>query len=321
MIQVESLVKMYGTFEAVKGIDLNIPKGEIFGLLGPNGAGKTSTISIISGLHRPTSGAVRVNGLDTQAQARQVRQQVGVVPQELALYTTLTAWDNLDFFGAVYGLSGRPLRQRIAEVLEVVGLADRSRDVVATYSGGMKRRLNLACGLLHSPAVLLLDEPTVGVDPQSRNLIFERIRQINRETGMTIVYTTHYMEEAQTLCGRVAIMDHGRVVAEDTPQALIRRFGTGVIAVKTAAAPERVSEAVKVLARANEATWSEGVITVRAAEACHAVVDVLAQLQARGIEPQSLQVADASLESVFLKLTGKSLRDPGSAPVEGDLQP
>jgi ABC-2 type transport system ATP-binding protein len=314
MIKVESLVKCYNKFTAVKGIDFEIARGEIFGLLGPNGAGKTSTISIISGLHKPTSGTVCINGLDTQKRTQEVRRLVGVVPQELAIYPTITARDNLAFFGRVYGLKGQELKRRIAEVLDIVGLSERARDVVTAYSGGMKRRLNLACGLLHAPAVLLLDEPTVGVDPQSRNLIFEQIRYLSRQYGMTVIYTTHYMEEAENLCARVGIMDQGKIVALDTPRALIDRLGQGVITMKTSAAAPGISETLKALAGVRNVSWTHGVLTVRASEAYKVVVDILAFLKEHGIALESLQIKEASLENVFLNLTGKSVRDPGSAP-------
>ena len=224
LLKVQNLRKSYPNgYEAVKGLDFNIRRGEIFGFLGPNGAGKTTTISMLSGLQPPTSGQIIFDGLDTRSKRnlKQVKRQIGLVPQELALYPTLSAYDNLTFFGRIYSLSGKKLKQRVQSTLEMVGLADRAGDAVKTFSGGMKRRINIAAALLHEPQILFLDEPTVGVDPQSRNAIFESIEQLNRD-GMTILYTTHYMEEAQRLCDRVAIIDNGQIVACDTTSALIR---------------------------------------------------------------------------------------------------
>ncbi len=309
MIEVHELVKRYGTFDAVKGITFDVAAGEVFGLLGPNGAGKTSTLSMISCLHAPTSGTIRIAGLDIRTQTQAVKSCVGVVPQELALYPTLTARDNLLFFGAIYGLHGKTLQARMEEVLDVVGLRDRALDVVDTFSGGMKRRLNLACGLLHRPKVLLLDEPTVGVDPQSRNLIFENIRQLNTQYKMTVIYTTHYMEEAETLCARVAIMDQGKLIACDTPRELIRHYGDGTIELKTSALKADLAPGLRKVAHVNEVTQVENTLHIRSNKTYTAIVDVLALLKSQGVELEALHIQEASLENVFLKLTGKSLRD------------
>jgi ABC-2 type transport system ATP-binding protein len=230
IVEVENLVKKYGDLTAIDGVSFAIQEGEIFGLLGPNGAGKTTLISVLTCLFPPTEGTVTIAGYDVVQDAAQVKEIIGVVPQDLALYPTISGRDNLIFFGQIYGLRGRELAQRIDQVLDIVGLADRAGDAVETYSGGMKRRLNLAAGLLHRPRVLFLDEPTVGVDPQARNYIFENVEALNRE-GITILYTTHYMEEAERLCHRVAIIDEGRIIALDTPQGLIALLGGGVIHV------------------------------------------------------------------------------------------
>ncbi len=211
-------------------ITFSINRGEVFGLLGPNGAGKSTTISILSCILERTAGHVTVLGVDAGPDARAVKARVGLVPQEIALYQELSGLDNLKFFGRLYGLSGARLGRAIASALETVGLADRATDTVSEYSGGMKRRLNLAAGLHHDPDILVLDEPTVGVDPQSRNHIFENVERLNA-AGMTVIYTTHYMEEAQRLCDRVAIIDNGRLVALDTPRNLIDSLGGGVIQI------------------------------------------------------------------------------------------
>ena len=217
MIQADNLRKRYGALTAVDGISFEVRSGETFGLLGPNGAGKTTTLNLLVGTLTPDGGSVYINGEADPTNAT-VRQQIGYAPQAIALYGELTAEENLTFFGRLYGLSARQLRERARQALDLTGLSDRRQDRVRTFSGGMKRRLNLACALIHDPPVLLLDEPTVGVDPQSRNLIFDKIEWL-RGQGRTIVYTTHYIEEAQRLCDRVAIMDHGRILALDTSNA------------------------------------------------------------------------------------------------------
>ncbi|HEX2981703.1 MAG TPA: ABC transporter ATP-binding protein, partial [Anaerolineaceae bacterium] len=227
-VVVQNLQKSFGPREAVAGISFSIAAGEIFGLLGPNGAGKSTTISMLAGLTSPTGGLIRMDGADLLGHSRQIKARLGLVPQELALYPTLTARDNLAFFGQIYGLRGKTLQQRIGEVLEIVQLSERAGEPIERFSGGMKRRINLAIGLLHHPDLLFLDEPTVGVDPQSRNAIFESIEALN-QAGMTVIYTTHYMEEAERLCHRVAILDHGQIIALDTPANLIRNLAFGRI--------------------------------------------------------------------------------------------
>jgi len=219
-IRVTDLGKSYGTLVAVDGVSFEVARGETFGLLGPNGAGKSTTIGMIVGALRPDRGSVTVDGEDDPTRPA-LRGRIGVAPQSLALYEDLTAEENLDFFGRLYALSGARLKARIEWALAFAGLADRRRDRVRTYSGGMQRRLNLVCGLMHDPPVLLMDEPTVGVDPQSRNAIFDNIEALKRE-GRTIVYTTHYMEEAERLCDRVAILDRGKILALDTVKGLLR---------------------------------------------------------------------------------------------------
>ncbi len=231
VLEVIDVAKSYGDVQAVRGISFRVKRGEIFGLLGPNGAGKTTTISMLTGLIEADAGEIRVFGSRFTPNNRDLKGRIGIVPQELALYPTLSGRDNLKFFGRIYGLKGPRLRKRVEETLEMVGLAQRADDPVETYSGGMQRRLNIAAGLVHEPDLLFLDEPTVGVDPQSRNAILESVESL-RERGQSVVYTTHYMEEAQRLCDRVAIMDEGKIIALDTPAALIRREGTGMVRVR-----------------------------------------------------------------------------------------
>jgi ABC-2 type transport system ATP-binding protein len=231
ILEVKDLVKKYGDFEAVKGISFSVEEGEVFGLLGPNGAGKTTAISMLTGVLPPTSGMAWVGGHDIVKELDQAKKINGLVPQDLALYPTLSARANLNFFGRIYGLRGKELRERVEDVLRIVALTDRADDAVQTFSGGMKRRVNIAAGLVHQPKLLFLDEPTVGVDPQSRNHIFESVMRLNRERGMSIVYTSHYMEEVELLCNRVAIIDQGTIIALDTIKNLIAMLGGGVIHV------------------------------------------------------------------------------------------
>ena len=304
----QDLRKSFGDIEAVKGISLQVARGEVFGLLGPNGAGKTTTISMLTGLLEPTSGKVTVDGLDLETHTNEVKARMGLVPQELALYPTLSARQNLNFFGRIYGLKGKDLKQRVDEVLEMIGLTERADDPIRDYSGGMKRRVNIGAGLLHKPQVLFLDEPTVGVDPQSRNAIFESVEALNR-AGMSVIYTTHYMEEAQRLCHRVAIVDEGELIALDTPTALIRSLGGGVVMLGVAeGAPDDLAERIRKVPAVRSATRSDGqlkVETQRLQEALMGTLDITNQLD---IRITSLEILEPNLESVFLNLTGKKLR-------------
>jgi ABC-2 type transport system ATP-binding protein len=224
ILQVQNLVEKYGDFTAVNGVTFDIQEGEVFSLLGPNGAGKTTTISMLSTLYTPTSGEALIGGHSITKNPMAVKQVIGVVPQELALYEDLTARENLLFWGQMYGLSGRPLQSRIDEVLEQIGLTDKAKNRVRTYSGGMKRRVNIGVGLLHKPRLLFMDEPTVGIDPQSRRAILDTVKDLNRQ-GMTVLYTTHYMEEAQELSNRVGIIDHGDLIALGTQKELTQQVG------------------------------------------------------------------------------------------------
>lgn len=279
-IQLEALRKSYGTLAAVDGISFSVHPAEVFGLLGPNGAGKTTTISMITGLAAPDEGAVKVNGLppsDPKARGR-----MGLAPQAVAIYDELTGRENVAFFGKLYGLSGTRLKKRVEDALGFVGLSERARDKAGTYSGGMKRRLNLAAALVHEPQLIILDEPTVGVDPQSRNAIFDSVKAL-RGAGCTVVYTTHYMEEAQRLCDRVAIMDHGKLLALDTVEALVAEYGTvTTIVLERSEGDERI-----------ETTDPAG---------------ELARLSAAGALTR-FRVESPNLEQVFLHLTGRHLRD------------
>jgi ABC-2 type transport system ATP-binding protein len=303
------LSKSFGENQAVKDISLQVARGEVFGLLGPNGAGKTTTISMLTGLLEPTSGSITVDGMDVKKHTNEVKAKMGLVPQELALYPTLSARQNLLFFGRIYGLKGKDLNQRVDEVLEMIGLTERANEAIDKYSGGMKRRVNIGAGLLHKPEVLFLDEPTVGVDPQSRNAIFESVEALNR-VGMSVIYTTHYMEEAQRLCHRVAIVDTGKLIALDTPTALIRSLGGGIIVIGLAEGyPEETVDQVAQLSAVKAATRSDGELKIethRLQEALMGILDITNRLD---IRITSLELLEPNLESVFLHLTGKKLRE------------
>ncbi|HVN52966.1 MAG TPA: ABC transporter ATP-binding protein [Anaerolineaceae bacterium] len=303
------LHKSFSSQPAVRGISFSIAQGEIFGLLGPNGAGKSTTISMLAGLIPPTSGSIEIDGLDLRSHPNEVKARLGLVPQDLALYPTLSAWDNLAFFAQIYGLRGRVLKQRVTMALEMVQLLDRAKEPVRNYSGGMKRRVNLAAGLLHQPKILFLDEPTVGVDPQSRNAIFESIEALNRQ-GLTVIYTTHYMEEAERLCQRVAIIDHGQIIAQDTPANLIRSLGAGVIRMGILDGQiQEVQRQSAQLASISSIVQRDHLLDIQSQDTQMALIQVLDITNRLNAKVTSLEILDASLETVFLNLTGKSIRD------------
>jgi ABC-2 type transport system ATP-binding protein len=328
IVTVTDLVKRFGDHAAVDGVSFDIREDEIFGLLGPNGAGKTTTISMISCLLQPTSGTVFVDGASVTGEPRKVKCALGVVPQEIALYPTLTATENLMFWGRMYGLGGKLLEERVSEALETAGLADRAKERIETYSGGMKRRINIAAGIMHHPRVLLMDEPTVGIDPQSRNHILETVKELNRR-GMTVLYTSHYMEEVELLCDRVGIVDHGRLIALGTIDELKRLVGDeNVISARLADLPEGALDAIRALPLVDsvsaaaagkpqaaegetaETPDSEGVtIEVLSKDSGTVIADVVSALGASGARILAVDVREPNLESVFLHLTGKSLRD------------
>jgi len=331
ILEAQEIVKRYGDKMAVKGISFTIEEGEIFGLLGPNGAGKSSAIKMLTCLFPPDDGTARVCGHDVASETAQVKRLIGVVPQDLALYPTLSGQDNLRFFGEMYGLRGKRLREQVANVLEYVAMTERAKDPVKNYSGGMKRRINLAAGLIHGPRVLFLDEPTVGVDPQSRNHIFESVERLNREQGMSVLYTTHYMEEAERLCHRIAVMDRGDIIAMDTPKNLIAMLGGGILHLGLPRAEERWREAVVELSEVREATYltateaepsdetavltSQPAVDGRASlkvethHAGEALIQIIRLFGELGVELLSIETLEPNLETVFLHLTGKSLRE------------
>lgn len=307
ILEVIDLHKCYGTAVALEKVSFQVAEGEIFGLLGPNGAGKTTLLSIISSLLPPTSGEVRVLGRRVVSTDRELRRYIGIVPQELALYGQLTARENLAFFGELYGLSGSELRERVTEVLSAIGLQERADHRVDTFSGGMKRRLNLGAALVHRPRLLLLDEPTTGVDPQSRNHIFEGIRRLNAD-GMTVVYTSHYMEEVQALCPRIGIMDHGRIIACDSLTALLQHLD-GLIRFQVPQITPGLRERIKAISEARIAERDHRTMELECRDVKNTLLKLLAALNEAQVELTSLEMTEPNLERVFLHLTGRELRD------------
>jgi len=309
VINVDKLSKHYGEMRAVDGISFRAEPGRIFGLLGPNGAGKTTTLGCISGLLKPTAGHVSVMGHDVQREGPAARAALGVVPQELALYEELSARENLDYWGGAYGLGGAALKARVAAALERVELVDRAKEPVKRFSGGMKRRLNFACGIVHAPKVLLLDEPTVGVDPQSRVRLLELVREL-AAGGACVLYTTHYMEEAEKLCDELAIVDRGHVIAMGTMDELRAQLGErDILRISGHFEPEAVRRGLSGLAGVGEIVADAEGITLDLPQASRRLPEVFAALAAAGGEPRETTLTRPSLESLFIKLTGRELRE------------
>jgi len=330
ILEVDHLVKKFGDHTAVNGVSFSVEEGEIFGLLGPNGAGKTTTISMLTGILEPTSGTARIGGHDLKSDLKEVKKVNGLVPQDLALYPTLSARSNLNFFGRIYGLKGAELKKRVDDVLEIVALKERANQAIEKYSGGMKRRVNIAAGLVHQPRLFFLDEPTVGVDPQSRNQIFESVLQLNRERGMSIIYTSHYMEEVETLCTRVAIIDQGEIIALDTIKNLIAMLGGGVINLGLEQVDDELLAQIRALPAVNQASLapvtpspvieapaetetraetSSPIVKIECKNGQQALVELIAFLNERDLRLVSIETLEPNLESVFLHLTGKKLRE------------
>jgi len=331
MVKVEGLRKAYkrsdGTMvDAVKGVDLSIARGEIFSLLGPNGAGKTTLISMISGLIPPTAGDALIGGHSIIKEPLAAKKLMGFVPQEIALYPELSARQNLTFFGQMYGMGGKALRMRVDEVLAFIDLADRQKDRIDTFSGGMKRRVNIGVGLLHRPQLVYMDEPTVGIDPQSRRRILDTVKLLRDEQGMTVLYTTHLMEEAQELSNRVGIIDHGEIIALGTQDELTQKVGEDdrlEFTVGEQALPDtlithlqhEIAGISQLLYRAPEAVaegseqYSPGRITLFTKHGRRTLPDVIRHLNNANIDVTSVEVREPDLEAVFLSLTGRALRD------------
>jgi len=309
ILEASGLHKAFGDLVAVDGVGFHIGEGETYGLLGPNGAGKTTTISMVTGLLEKDSGNVMVAGREITTTSTEAKEAIGYVPQDIAIYPDLTARENLDFFGRLYGMSGKDRSGRVDEVLGIIGLADRADDRSEQFSGGMKRRLNIGIGLLHGPRLLMLDEPTVGVDPQSRNAILESIERLSQE-GMAVLYTTHYMEEAERLCDRVGIIDDGQIKAEGTRAELVAMVGgRDRVRFETNDRADAALDSLKSHASVDEVTASDGSLELLVRGAAAALPRLLELAAGVGVGVTSVDVVEPNLEAVFLHLTGKALRD------------
>jgi ABC-2 type transport system ATP-binding protein len=308
-IEVKNLHKAFGDLKAVDGVSFEVAQGEIFGLLGPNGAGKTTTISMLSCLLRPDEGDALVMGHSIKSDQMGVKSALGVVPQEIALYNDLSARENLTFWGKMYGLRGAALKQRVDEVLETIGLSDRAKDRVGKYSGGMKRRVNIGVALLHKPKVIYMDEPTVGIDPQSRRNILDSVIALKNQ-GMTVLYTTHYMEEAQELSDHIAIMDTGKIIAYGTHDELVKIVGQmDRITLTVSTDGGRVAEAWKAVTGVKQVKSEDGTVIVLANDSNQVLPSLFETASAQGTRITSVAIQEPNLEAVFLHLTGKALRD------------
>lgn len=303
MLNIVHITKKFGQIQAVNDVSFEVQAGEVYGLLGPNGAGKSTTIRCVSGLAQPDEGEVLINGFNIQSEPIKAKQQLGLVPQDLALYQDLTATDNLNFWGQAYGLKGAVLKQRIETVLAQIGLQDRAKEPVKNFSGGMKRRLNFACGIIHQPKLLLLDEPTVGVDPQSREHLLSAIEAL-KANGTAVLYTTHYMQEAERLCDRVAIIDHGKIIAQGNVNELRQQMGEKDLITLEGHFNEQDSNRLKEF---EVLEFSAQKIRLLVTDAASRLSDILNLFEARQIQQTAVQ--QANLESLFIKLTGRDLRD------------
>jgi ABC-2 type transport system ATP-binding protein len=314
VIEVESLSKRFNGFIAVDGISFSVAEGELFGLLGPNGAGKSTTIYMLATLLEPTSGSAHVNGFDIKAKPDSVRSSIGIVFQDPTVDTRLTAYDNLDIHGMLYGMDGESRKKRIKEVLALVELVEWKDKMVKTFSGGMRRRLEIARGLMHTPKILFLDEPTLGLDPQTRRHIWSYIQKL-REHGITIILTTHYLEEADFLCDRIAIIDHGKIKVMDEPKKLKSAMGGNIISVESRE-PQKLSEAVTKMGCCKKARITGMTVSFEAHDGAKLVPKVMEAALAAGIEVESIEVHMPSLEDVFIFHTGSSIREEKSAGTE-----
>ncbi|WP_144493580.1 ABC transporter ATP-binding protein [Bacillus pumilus] len=314
MLNVHDIKKYYEDKQVLKGITFHLKKGESFGLLGPNGAGKSTLIGILTGLIHTTSGTVTIEGIDLKKETKKAQQMIGIVPQEIALYLDLTAKENLIFWGRMYGLKGKQLKSRVQEILGLIGLKDRANDQVKVFSGGMKRRVNIGCAILHQPKLLIMDEPTVGIDPQSRNHILETVKTLNGE-GMTIIYTSHYMEEVEFLCERIAIMDHGSIIALGDQHELSELVGNQreiVLTIKYERGQndiDRVRQFIQESDPLKEIVVQGNQIKIFDQHPQHLLSQLIQGVTALNIQIISAEIVEPNLENVFLYVTNKNLRD------------
>lgn len=308
-IEVQSLYKSFGDLQAVQGATFSAETGEVLSLLGPNGAGKSTTISILSGLLAPTQGEAVIMGHSIRSEPEAAKASLGVVPQDIALYPDLSARENLIFWGKMYGLRGPALKKRVDEVLDIIGLADRQKDRLEKYSGGMKRRVNIGAALLHKPAVIIMDEPTVGIDPQSRRHILENVKELNRQ-GMTVLYTTHYMEEAAELSNHIAIMDQGKIIAYGTHAELIQLVGEQTsLDLTLNVEGEQVAESWKKVDGVSKAVSEDGKVNVLVDDSNRVLPRLFEAANTLGVRITGVEIKEPNLEAVFMHLTGRALRD------------
>lgn len=309
IIESRNLTKSYKEVKALQGLDLSIEKGIIYGLLGPNGAGKSTFINIVAGLVKADGGELKIAGKPVPGAGNEIKNLMGFVPQELAIYEDLTAYENISFFASLYGLKGKARKEKVEKALEFVALSDRKKDFAKNFSGGMKRRLNLACGICHEPEIIFLDEPTVGIDPQSRNHIMESIKELNK-MGRTVIYTTHYMEEAETLCDRIGIIDNGRIIAEGTLGELQRTISENeLIYIETADFAEKAKDSLAEEKDILSITVEDGGILIQHNGNRNILGKIVNRLNGIGMEIRKVESRMPNLEDVFLSMTGRTLRD------------
>ncbi len=309
IVEVKNLVKRYGDLLAVDNVSMSIQEGEIFGLLGPNGAGKTTTISTLTGLTKADSGKLLIFDKDMEHYEMDIKRNIGIVPQDIAVYEDLMTYENLDYFGRLYGLRGRELKVRIDEALDFTGLSEKKKEYPKKFSGGMKRRLNIACAIIHHPKLIIMDEPTVGIDPQSRNHILQSIKELNK-MGSTIVYTSHYMEEVEEICSRIVIMDHGRVIAKGSKDELKALVTVDErVSIELSSVNFTIMDNIKKLQGVKDCSLIGNVILVISQKRSNNLGRIIDCISDAGLEILSMNVEKPTLESVFLTLTGRSLRD------------
>jgi ABC-2 type transport system ATP-binding protein len=312
ILSVQDLRKSFGELDAVKGVSFTVEKGESFSLLGPNGAGKSTIINMITGLFPPTAGDIHINDINVVKKPKQAQKLIGVVPQEIALYETMSARENLKFWGRMYDLSGKALEKIVDEVLEIIGLTDRAKDKIGTFSGGMKRRVNIGAAILHHPQLLIMDEPTVGIDPHSRNHILETVKRLNQQ-GMTIIYTSHYMEEVEYLCERIGIIDHGELIACGTLRELRETIGDRSRMIIMFNQQEvdlaKLTKTLSGLFFEKDFEVKDGEIIVFHKQPQLILSDLIQGVTETGTKVTSVEIVEPNLESVFLHLTGRNLRD------------
>lgn len=309
IVKIKGLIKKFGDFIAVDGIDLDIKEGEIYGLLGPNGAGKSTTINILSGILTFDKGSIEMFSKDIRKSKGEIKRNIGIVPQDIAIYEDLTAYENIDFFAGLYGLRGNELKKNVLDALEFTGLLDKANSLPASFSGGMKRRLNIACAIAHKPKLIIMDEPTVGIDPQSRNHILQSVRKLN-EMGSTIIYTSHYMEEVEELCTRLAIIDHGKLIAEGTKQELKSIVtNTNSIWITVDSLNNFNRDEILAMNGVINADIEEKVIKINTTTDVNNLDKIIQNFIAKGIAIKNVENKKPDLETVFLTLTGRNLRD------------